>query len=132
MTTPGSRRTILVSDDDETYGRLLELLLEARDYRVITTRDGHEALTYLQSSTPDAMILDVRMPHMSGFDVARRVRRVARLRQLPIFFLTSSSDEDTKRQAEEVGAAGLLQKPLGGGDLRYRLDAVLGRPNRSW
>ena len=125
MGMPGAHRTILVVDDHEAHVRLLELVLGAHNYRVVSARNGHEALTYLQSNTPDALILDVMMPHMSGFDVARKLRRVARLKHVPILFLTSQASADTQRQADEVGAAALIPKPIAGTDLDRRLRAVL-------
>ena len=118
-------RTILVVDDHDAHRRLLEVVLGAHNYRVVAARDGHEALTYLQSSTPDAIILDVHMPHMSGFDVARKVRRVARLCRVPILVMTSSTEHDTIGRADEVGASGVIHKPIAGIDLDRRLRALL-------
>ena len=124
MATPGSPRTILVCDDNPAHVRLLELVLGAHNYRVVTTCDGHEALTYLQSATPDAIVLDVQMPYMSGFDVARRLRRVNRLQCVPILFLTSLDDNETRRQACEVGAHALMAKPVSGSGLLDHLARV--------
>ncbi len=126
MGKPGSHRTILVVDDHEAHRKLIELVLGAHNYQVVSARDGHEALTYLQSTTPDALILDVTMPHMSGFDVARKLRRVARLKHVPILFVTSQTRADTQQQADEVGAAAVIHKPISGTDLDRRLRAVLG------
>lgn len=126
MGKPGAHRIILVVDDHEAHLRLLELVLGAHNYRVVSARDGYEALTYLQSSTPDALILDVMMPTMSGFDVARKLRRVARLKDVPILFLTSQEGADTQQQADAVGAAAVLHKPVAGTDLERRLRAILG------
>ena len=124
MASPGSPRTILVCDDNPAHVRLLELVLGAHNYDVVTTCDGHEALTYLQSATPDAIILDVQMPYMSGFDVARRLRRLTRLERVPILFLTSLDDATTQRQAAEVGAHALMSKPVSGSGLLGHLARV--------
>lgn len=118
-------RTILVVDDHDAHRRLLEVVLGAHNYRVVVARDGHEALTYLQSGTPDAIILDVHMPHMSGFDVARRVRRVTRLRDVPILVMTSAAEDETRGRADEVGASGVIYKPIAGVDLDRRLRALM-------
>lgn len=118
-------RTVLVVDDHDAHRRLLEMVLGAHNYRVVCACDGHDALTYLQSATPDAIILDVHMPHMSGFDVARRVRRLARLRRVPILIMTSEAGPDTPERAEEVGASGVVYKPIAGVDLDRRLRSLL-------
>jgi len=126
MGKPGAHRTILVVDDHAAHRQLLELVLGAHHYQVVSARDGHDALTYLQSTTPDALILDVTMPHMSGFDVARKLRRVARLKHVPILFVTSQTRADTQQQADEVGAAAVIQKPISGTDLDRRLRTIIG------
>ncbi len=112
-------------DDHDAHRRLLEMVLGAHNYRVISASDGHEALTYLQFDTPDAIILDVHMPHMSGFDVARRVRRVTRLRAVPILIMTSAAGQETRERADEVGASGVIHKPIAGVDLDQRLRTLL-------
>lgn len=124
MASPGSPRTILVCDDNPAHVRLLELVLGAHNYEVVATSDGHEALTYLQSATPDAIVLDVQMPYMSGFDVARRVRRVNRLKGVPILFLTSLDDDETRREAGAIGAHALMSKPVSGSGLLGHLASV--------
>jgi len=118
-------RTILVVDDHDAHRRLLEMVLGAHNYRVVCARDGHEALRYLAFGTPDAIILDVHMPNMSGFDVARRVRRVARLRTVPILIMTSAAGPETSGRADEVGASGVIYKPIAGIDLDQRLRALM-------
>jgi PleD family two-component response regulator len=118
-------RTILVVDDHDAHRRLLEMVLGAHNYRVISASDGHEALTYLQFGTPDAIILDVHMPDMSGFDVARRVRRLTRLRAVPILIMTSAAGPETRGRADEVGASAVIYKPIAGIDLDRRLRTVL-------
>ena len=92
-------------------------------------RDGFEALTYLQAHTPDAIILDVHMPHLSGFDVARRLRRIARLRRVPIIVMTAAADESIRAEADAIGASRLLHKPIAGTDLRRTLREVLSQPS---
>lgn len=119
-------RTILIADDHDAHTRLVELLLSAHRYRVVPARSGHDALSLLQSVTPDAIVLDVTMPRMSGFDVARRIRRVRRLEGVPILFLTSNEDAATRAEAEAVGAAALLRKPLAGSGLRTTLSQLFG------
>lgn len=116
-----THRTILVVDDAEPHRRLLELVLHAHRYDVAVAGDGEAALAYLQRSTPDAIILDVQMPGMSGLDVAARVRRLRRLRAVPILIMTSPPTDDVREAARRCGALEVLAKPISGTDLRRRL-----------
>jgi CheY-like chemotaxis protein len=124
MTGP---KTILVVDDHDAHRKVLELVLGAHRYEVVSMRDGFEALTYLQAHTPDAIILDVHMPQLSGFDVGRRARRIARLRHVPILIMTAAADEGTRSEADAIGASRVLHKPIAGTDLRRMLQEVLGQ-----
>lgn len=123
---PGAK-TILVVDDHDAHRKVLELVLEAYRYEVASMRDGFEALTYLQAHTPDAIILDVHMPQLSGFDVGRRARRIARLRHVPILIMTAAADERTQTEADAIGASRVLHKPIAGTDLRKALRELLGQ-----
>lgn len=120
-------KTILVVDDHDAHRTVLELVLGAHRYQVVSTRDGFEALTYLQAHTPDAIILDVHMPQLSGFDVGRRARRIARLRHVPILIMTAAADERTRIEADAIGASRVLHKPIAGTDLRKALRELLGQ-----
>ncbi len=120
-------KTILVVDDHDAHRKVLELVLGAHRYQVVSTRDGFEALTYLQAHTPDAIILDVHMPQLSGFDVGRRARRIARLRHVPILIMTAAADERTRIEADAIGASRVLHKPIAGTDLRTALRELLGQ-----
>lgn len=120
-------KTILVVDDHEAHRKVLELVLGAHQYQVVSVADGFEALTYLQGHTPDAIVLDVHMPQLSGFDVGRRARRIARLRHVPILVMTADADERTRAEADAIGALRVLHKPIAGTDLRRTLMEALGQ-----
>ena len=106
--------TVLVADDSSGHRKVLEMLLSAYNYQVIAVADGHQALTYLQSNTPDLMILDVDMPFMTGLDVCGRARRIARLRDVPVIIMTALSDDKTKALATKVDADMVVHKPITG------------------
>lgn len=113
-----SARTVLVVDDHHAHRKVLELVLGAHRYDVVTAEDGIEALEVLARTTPDAIILDVQMPRMSGFELGRRLRRIERLRRVPILVMTSLDDDATRAEADAIGAHRLLTKPIAGTDLR--------------
>jgi CheY-like chemotaxis protein len=122
MTEP---KTILVVDDHDAHLRMLELVLHAHRYEVAIASDGFEALAYLQAQTPAAMILDVHMPRMSGYEIGRRARRLRRLRDVPILMMTAEPDDATAASAAAIGAFGVLHKPIAGTDLRSTLAMLL-------
>jgi DNA-binding response OmpR family regulator len=111
------RTTILVADDSVGHLRVVEMLLSAHNYDVVAVSDGHEALTYLHSNTPQLAILDVNMPFMTGIELCERVKRIARLRTLPVIIMTSLGDEATVAAARLAGADLLVHKPLAGKSL---------------
>ncbi|MDF1522636.1 MAG: response regulator [Trueperaceae bacterium] len=105
---------------------MLELVLGAHRYEVLAAEDGFEALEVLAHATPDALLLDVQMPGRSGFELARRVRRLERFRAVPILVMTSLDDDETRAEAQAIGAHRLLTKPIAGTDLRRALQELFG------
>ncbi len=110
-------RTVLCVDDSVGHLRLLELALGAYHYAVETATDGHEALTKLQSLTPDLMILDVEMPFMDGLELARRVRRLRRFDRVPILLMTAVERSDLEERAAAAGIDAVAHKPIQGKNL---------------
>ena len=117
MAHPTRPPTVLCVDDSEGHLKLLELSLTAHAYEVELAQDGHEALTLLQSLTPDLMIVDVDMPFMDGFELATRVRRLRRFDAMPIVVMTAAERSDLRERAEAAGIDALLHKPVQGKNL---------------
>ncbi|NBC97391.1 MAG: response regulator [Deinococcus-Thermus bacterium] len=109
--------TILCVDDSDGHLKLLQLSLEAHRYEVELANDGHEALTMLQSLTPDLMIIDIEMPFMDGFELTRHVRRLRRFETMPILVMTGLGRDDLAARAEEAGVDALVHKPVQGKNL---------------
>jgi chemosensory pili system protein ChpA (sensor histidine kinase/response regulator) len=106
------RRTfVLVVDDSITVRRVTQRLLERNGMRVITARDGMDAVALLQEHTPDVILLDIEMPRMDGYEVATHVRNDARLRDVPIIMITSRVGEKHRARAIELGVDDYLGKP---------------------
>jgi chemosensory pili system protein ChpA (sensor histidine kinase/response regulator) len=103
--------TVMVVDDSLTVRKITGRLLEREGYRVITAKDGVDALEQLVDTVPDVVLSDIEMPRMDGFDLVRNIRADARLRQLPVIMITSRLAEKHRRYAEEVGANHYLGKP---------------------
>lgn len=123
-----SRATVMVVDDSVTMRRVSERLLLRHGYRVLTARDGVDAMAMLHTETPDAMLLDIEMPRADGFEVAAFVRRHARLSRLPIVMVTSRSGEKHRARARSLGVDGYLTKPWQDEQLLAALKALPGFP----
>ncbi|KEF35040.1 response regulator [Deinococcus sp. RL] len=117
--------TILVADDEPAIRTMLEVILSADGHEIVTVPDGKAALDYLREHTPDALLLDVTMPQMDGFEVCSRVKRVKRLKHAPVLLLTALDDDRTRDQAKLVGADDLVYKPLSGKNLRSRVKQLI-------
>ena len=86
-------------------------LLARHGYHVLTAKDGVDALEQLGEVIPDAMLLDIEMPRMDGFDLARNIRADARLKHLPIIMITSRTADKHRQHAAEIGVNHFLGKP---------------------
>jgi chemosensory pili system protein ChpA (sensor histidine kinase/response regulator) len=109
--TPAMAATIVVVDDSVTVRKATSRLLERHGYRVLTARDGLEAMQLLQEVKPDLMLLDIEMPRMDGFEVARQIRASEPLRALPIAMITSRTGDKHREKAQALGVNRYLGKP---------------------
>jgi chemosensory pili system protein ChpA (sensor histidine kinase/response regulator) len=109
--TRDDRIFALVVDDSITVRRVTQRLLERNGMRVITARDGADALAVLQEHTPDVILLDIEMPRMDGYEVASRVRGDPRIADVPIIMITSRVGEKHRTRALELGVDDYLGKP---------------------
>jgi chemosensory pili system protein ChpA (sensor histidine kinase/response regulator) len=116
------RTFVLVVDDSITVRRVTQRLLERNGMRVLTARDGMDAVTLLQEHTPDIILLDIEMPRMDGYEVAAHVRSDARLRDVPIIMITSRVGEKHRARAIELGVDDYLGKPYQESQL---IDAIM-------
>ncbi len=118
----GDRRTFaLVVDDSITVRRVTQRLLERNGMRVLTARDGMDAVSLLQEHVPDIILLDIEMPRMDGYEVASQVRNDPRLKHIPIIMITSRVGEKHRARAIELGVDDYLGKPYQEAQL---LDAI--------
>ena len=112
---------VMVVDDSITVRRVTQRLLERNGMRVLTAKDGVEALSLLQEHVPDVILLDIEMPRMDGYEVAAHVRHDARLADVPIIMITSRVGDKHRARAIELGVDDYLGKPYQESQL---LDAI--------
>jgi chemosensory pili system protein ChpA (sensor histidine kinase/response regulator) len=102
---------VMVVDDSVTVRKVTSRLLEREGYDVITAKDGVDAISVLQDHQPDIMLLDIEMPRMDGFEVAKRVRLSQFHKGLPIIMITSRTGEKHRQRGLEAGANLYMGKP---------------------
>jgi chemosensory pili system protein ChpA (sensor histidine kinase/response regulator) len=111
----------LVVDDSITMRRVTQRLLERNSFRVVTAKDGLEAIGVLQDHKPDIILLDIEMPRMDGYEFAKHVRNNPDTARVPIVMITSRVSDKHKARAIEVGVNDYLGKPY---QERQLLEAV--------
>lgn len=116
---------IMVVDDSITVRKVTGRLLERHGMEVETAKDGVDALAMLQEYHPDVMLLDIEMPRMDGFEVARHMRNSEQLSDIPIIIITSRTGEKHRKLAMELGVKRYLGKPYQETDLVDAIQAVL-------
>lgn len=104
--------SILIVDDQPLSIKLMEALLKQKGFKTTSANSGAEALKYLESNTPDLVMLDVMMPGMSGFEVSEIMRSKAETADIPIIFVTARDDADTISKCFEAGGNDYAAKPL--------------------
>jgi chemosensory pili system protein ChpA (sensor histidine kinase/response regulator) len=122
-----ARELILVVDDSITIRRVTERLLAKNGYRVATAKDGLDAMAWLQTESPAAILLDIEMPRADGFEVAAFVRNNERTRAVPIIMITSRSGEKHRERARNLGVDRYVIKPYQEEQLMSEIRSVLVR-----
>ena len=105
------QRTVFVVDDNGTNLSMAEDALE-KQYRVITFSSAAKMFSVLGKVTPDLILLDIEMPEMDGFEAINQLKTSETYAQIPVIFLTASSDAATEGRGKELGAVGLITKPF--------------------
>lgn len=123
--TPRDEAHLLVVDDEPNIRDLLASSLRFAGFRVSTAADGNAALRSIEKEEPDLVVLDVMLPDMDGFTVARRLRE--RDNTTPILFLTARDDMSDKVQGLTVGGDDYVTKPFGLEEVVARIRAILRR-----
>lgn len=124
---PGHR--VLVVDDDRNLRKIISTNLELAGFTVETAADGREALAKIEGLQPDVVLLDLMMPFMDGYEVARTIRghQNPTIANVPIIILTAKSETDDKLRGFEAGADDYITKPFGPQELLARVRAKIRR-----
>ena len=125
--TAATAASVMVVDDSLTVRKIAGRLLARHGYNVLTAKDGVDALEQLGEVIPDVMLLDIEMPRMDGFDLARNIRADKRLKHIPIIMITSRTADKHRQHAAEIGVNHYLGKPYDEDDLLARIRECLGQ-----
>ena len=116
-----SEAVILAVDDDPQTLAMLQILLQPWGFKIVTLNDPQKFWETLEATEPDLLILDIKMPHVSGIELCQVVRNDARWGGLPILFLTAYKDIESVNQVFTVGADDFVSKPIIGPELIARI-----------
>ncbi len=119
--------TLLIVEDDLDIADMLNAYFRVQGYEVLTVNWGEDGVRACQASHPDLVILDIRLPDVDGYEVAKRLRADRRTQDIPIIFLTEKRERADKLQGLEVGADDYITKPFDVQELRLRVRNALKR-----
>ena len=119
--------TVLVVDDDPVILKLLEVNFEMEGFQVVRAADGAEGLERAREVLPDIVVLDVMMPRMTGYEVAKALREDNGTAHIPIIFVTARAQSSDVERGMELGVEDYVTKPFDPLDLIDRVNALLAR-----
>ena len=119
--------TVLVVDDDPVILKLLEVNFEMEGFRVVRAADGFEGLERAREVLPDIVVLDVMMPRMTGYEVAKALKEGDDTAHIPIIFVTARAQSNDVERGMELGVDDYVTKPFDPLDLIARVHTLLAR-----
>jgi DNA-binding response OmpR family regulator len=122
---------VLIIDDDLDTLRLVGLMLQKQGFQIVAASSGPQGLELALSELPDVILLDVMMPGMDGYEVARRLRGSEKTASIPILMFTAKSQLDDKVNGFEAGADDYLTKPTHPAELQAHVKALLARSSKN-
>ena len=124
-------KRLLIVDDEPNLLRALEAFLSAERFEVTTARSGPDAMVKLAQAVPDLIISDIRMPGMSGYELARQLRDSSRTALVPIVFLTAKGESEDRIEGFRAGVDAYFTKPFVPDELLALINNILGRVERT-
>ncbi len=116
---------ILIAEDEPDIRELVAFTLRFAGYEVVTTSNGEEAVQMAAKELPDLILMDVRMPRMTGYDACRLLKADPELKDIPVVFLSAKGQESEIQTGLEAGAEEYLLKPFAPDQLTERVRTIL-------
>ncbi len=123
--------TILIVEDDLDVAEMLNAYFRVQGYDVLTVNWGEDGLRACETTIPDLIILDIRLPDLDGFEVAKRLRAERRTKEVPIIFLTEKKEREDRLHGLEIGGDDYITKPFDVQELRLRVRNALTRVSQT-
>ena len=114
---------VLIIDDEMPIRKLVRSVLKEDGYEIIDAKNGREGLELALEEDPDVIVMDVKMPEMSGLDACRELKKHAKTKDIPVLILTGV--EESKKEAVEAGVDDFLNKPFESEELRVRVGSMM-------
>ncbi len=118
---------ILIAEDEPDIRELVAFMLRFAGYEVLAASNGEEAVQAATRDVPDLVLMDVRMPRMTGYDACRIMKSTPTLRDIPVVFLSAKGQESEIQSGLEAGAEEYLLKPFSPDELTNRVRAILAK-----
>jgi DNA-binding response OmpR family regulator len=128
---PENKPSILIVEDDVNVADMLDAYFRVQGYEVASVNWGEEAVRACKNERPDLVILDIRLPDIDGYEVARRLRQNRRTEDIPIIFLTEKRERADRLQGLEIGADDYITKPFDIQELRLRARNAIRRSTQN-
>lgn len=118
---------ILIAEDEPDIRELVTFMLKFAGYEVVAAANGEDAVRTASRERPDLVLMDVRMPRMTGYDACRMMKANPDLRNVPVVFLSAKGQESEIQSGLEAGAEAYLLKPFSPAELTNRVRGILSR-----
>jgi len=125
MTGAPNTTRILIAEDERDIRELIKITLGFAGYQVIATNNGEEAVQAALREIPDLILLDVRMPRMTGYEACQKLKEQESMRNIPIIFLSAKGQESEVKMGLDSGAEEYILKPFSPDELVTRIKAIL-------
>jgi DNA-binding response OmpR family regulator len=116
---------ILIAEDERDIRELIKFTLEFAGHQVNTAKDGVEAMEIVNEFLPELILLDVRMPRMTGYEVCEQIKQNDTTKNIPVVFLSAKGQEHEVQQGLDIGADAYILKPFSHDELIERINQLL-------
>ncbi len=116
---------ILIAEDEFEIRDLITFILRSANYNVVAVSDGEEAVALARREIPDLILMDVRMPRMTGYDACAAIKAEPGLKDIPVVFLSAKGQDSEIQAGLQAGAMEYLVKPLAPDQLTARIQTIL-------
>jgi len=118
---------IVIAEDERDIRELVTFTLQFAGHQVVATSNGEEAVEAVLRERPDLVIMDVRMPRMTGYEASRRLKTMPETKDIPVVFLSAKGQEAEVQEGYEAGAVAYILKPFSPDELIQQVAKILGQ-----